>query len=557
MRSTQDILELLPELEIRIADELEDQDLDFKQWDNKSRDKSVQMVVRMAVCMANGGGGTVVFGVADHVIGRVNALLGIPLEIDVNLLKKAVYDQTDPKIMPVFENLTVPEGSGRLLLMHIHPGRPPYTDTSGRGTVRVGKDCQPLTGTMRRKIAVETGENDYTAEVVAARIQDIISSSAMETLRAMAKEQNAPTDLLEMKDSQLLAALGVLPNGKVTKAAVLLCGKEEAIRQYIPGHHWIFLHMPSDIQYDIREDRVSAIPVAISRFEDLLLPFNPITTVEHGLYHFEYCTFPPIAFREALMNAFCHADYRIAGPILVKLFHNQMTISNNGGFIAGITEKNILHHQPAARNPMLVEALTRIRLVNRSNLGIARMFSAFLIEGKQPPIIQEVGESVAVTFLRSEIDAEVRTMIANMDDPPLAVDELMTLSFLRQHPLADIDQAAQYCQCTIKHAAETLEALATRNLAVTTDNDRQTLWQLSVDIRNKYPSLQATLNSRELILRLLQSEPEKGLAIGHLINESGISRSSVKRLLEQLKNEGTVQMLGKGSQSVWLYSPPH
>ena len=39
MRTLQDITELLKELDSRIADELEDQDLDFKQWDNKSMDK--------------------------------------------------------------------------------------------------------------------------------------------------------------------------------------------------------------------------------------------------------------------------------------------------------------------------------------------------------------------------------------------------------------------------------------------------------------------------------------------------------------------------------------
>ena len=136
MRTVEQIEELLNELDQVKADELEDQDLDFKQWDLKSLDKSVQLIVRMAICMANGGGGTVVFGVADKILGRKSAILGIPLEIDVNILKKAVYDQTDPKIMPVFQVLRVPEGTERLLVMQIHPGLPPYTDTDGFHKVR-------------------------------------------------------------------------------------------------------------------------------------------------------------------------------------------------------------------------------------------------------------------------------------------------------------------------------------------------------------------------------------------------------------------------------------
>lgn len=73
MKNVQQIAALLPELDRCIADELEDQDLDFKQWDGKSMDKSVQLVVHMAVCMANGGGGTVVFGIADKIKGRGQA----------------------------------------------------------------------------------------------------------------------------------------------------------------------------------------------------------------------------------------------------------------------------------------------------------------------------------------------------------------------------------------------------------------------------------------------------------------------------------------------------
>lgn len=111
MRSSEQILELLPQLDQLFADELEDQDLDFKEWNTRSTDDAVKLVIEMAVCMANGGGGTIVFGIRDRAAGRSNAILGVPLEIDVNRLKRAVYDSTDPKITPVFEELAVPEGT--------------------------------------------------------------------------------------------------------------------------------------------------------------------------------------------------------------------------------------------------------------------------------------------------------------------------------------------------------------------------------------------------------------------------------------------------------------
>jgi|WetSurMetagenome_2_1015567.scaffolds.fasta_scaffold09626_2 predicted HTH transcriptional regulator len=50
--------------------------------------------------------------------------------------------------------------------------------------------------------------------------------------------------------------------------------------------------------------RAGAIPVAIARLLDHVMANNPITTVEHGPFHFEYRTYPEIALREAIMNAF-------------------------------------------------------------------------------------------------------------------------------------------------------------------------------------------------------------------------------------------------------------
>ncbi|MDP2203754.1 MAG: ATP-binding protein [Methylicorpusculum sp.] len=552
MRSAQDIVALLPELEHHIADDFEDQDLDFKQWDMQSREKTIQTLIRMAVCMANGGGGTVVFGVADHVVGRIQAILGIPLEIDVNLLKKAVYDQTDPKIMPVFQELRVPEGTGRLLLMHIHPGLPPYTDTSGRGTVRIGKDCQPLTGTLRRKISVETGETDVTAEVVHAELSQLISPAAIDMLRSMAREQNAPEELLRMDGRQLLQALGVLNGVKPSKAAILLAGTEQAIRDYIPGHHWIFLRMQSDTHYDIREDKVFAIPQAISRFEDLLLPFNPITTIEQGFNHFEYQQYPAIAIREVLMNAFCHADYRISGPVLLKCYHDKMVVSNNGGFIAGITPQNILHHQPAARNPMLVEALSRLRLVNRSNLGVGRMFRAFLIEGKRPPIIQEIGDSISVTFLKSELNPVFRSLVANLEGAPLNVDELLVLRVLLAQGIVSISTLADQTMCDTTQTQMTLDALAKRGFVQQIGEPQQACWQLSQHIRIRFED-QVDSTPRDKVLDWLRIHPEQGVSIGTLINETGISRSSLKRILEKLHDEGLAHHAGKGPAVRWFY----
>lgn len=55
MISKEEIHNLLDRLESSIADDLESQTLDFKQWNKKSLDENIKLMLKMAVCMANGG----------------------------------------------------------------------------------------------------------------------------------------------------------------------------------------------------------------------------------------------------------------------------------------------------------------------------------------------------------------------------------------------------------------------------------------------------------------------------------------------------------------------
>lgn len=448
MLAQQEILALLARLDEVTADDLEGQELDFKEWNTRSKEDALDLLVEMAVCMANGGGGTVVFGVRDKVVGRAQAIVGIPPEIDINILARTVYDETDPKLTPEFENLAVPEGTGRLLLMHVRGILTPYTTTAGMGKIRVGKDCMPLTGSQRAKIHVETGESDFTAQTVDGPPESLISPAAMEILREVARQENAPNDLLTKTDLDLLGTLEVIAGGRLTRAGVFLGGSDKAIERHLPNYLWTHLRMVSDTDYQDRADGRQALAQALTRLEDRINADNPITTVEHGLYHFEYRAYPARALREALMNALCHIDFGLASPVLVKQFPDRLEIANPGGFIGGITPGNILNHAPVARNPALVGALARLRLVNRSNLGIGRMFEAMLIEGKEPPLIEDRGGIVGVRFLRQEVSAPFRAFIADQgkDGRILSVVQLLVLRYLLAHAEADTATLAAIAQ---------------------------------------------------------------------------------------------------------------
>ena len=85
--------------------------------------------------------------------------------------------------------------------MNIFPGLLPYTDTKGTGKIRIGKDCVPLTGTIRNKLSIETGEADFTAKTVGKVDTDYFSASAFEVLRNQARKERAPNDLFQLNET--------------------------------------------------------------------------------------------------------------------------------------------------------------------------------------------------------------------------------------------------------------------------------------------------------------------------------------------------------------------
>lgn len=572
MRSLADVSVLLDDLDRVPADALEAQDLDFKRWIPRSLDDSVRLVVEMAVCMANGGGGTVVLGVDDRAVGRDQAIFGVPPEIDVVRLKRAVYDRTDPKLTPEIEVLSVPEGTGRLLVMQVHGGLPPYTDTSGYGTIRVGTDCQPLTGTVRRRIAVETGESDLTSQPVEGRPGDLLSASALEQLRDAARRERASAELMDLSDIDLLGALGLVRQSRLTAAGLLLAGRADAIADRVPGYLWTHARMRSDTDYVDRADGRDAIPVALNRMLDRIMADNPIVTVEHGMFHHEYRTYPEIALREALLNALCHRDFGLAGPTIVKQHPDRLEIANPGGFIGGISAENILHHAPVARNPLLVEALVRLRLINRMNLGIRRMFTTMLEEGKPAPSIVDLGDSVTVTFRAAQFSPDFwsfvqeETRAGHRFDP----DHLLVLHHLLHAPEIDTPTVARLCQRPEEDARELLTAMETTyGYLERGGTGRGIYWSLRADLHHRLGGEGHAERDRRIsweaaktrILNILLHRHQHGgapLTNAEIREIARLDRVQAKRLMASLRKDGSTRLVGAGRSAGWVYDlRPH
>jgi len=548
----------LEELEKKVADELESQMLDFKRW-NKSLDDSMKIIIEYAVCMANGGGGSVIFGVENNILGRENAITGVPKKLDISILMQRVYEKTDPHITPFMELIDVPEGTGKILLMNIFPGLPPYTTTDGKATIRQGDKCIPFTGTLRRQMVVTTNELDVTKELVYEDWKKLISAAAMERVREIMQKERVDESLSSLSDEELLSSIGALKNGYLTKGAILLIAKSDVIARIIPEYRWSYRKMITDTDYSLRDDGTQAIPLALYELERYISADNTMVTVESGLVHPEFSTYPTIALREALLNAFGHRDYRLPGTIMLKQYKDKLILTNPGKFIGGITEKNILHHPPVTRNDHLMDLLDRLKLVNRSNLGVSRIYRSLLLEGKEPPIYNEIGNNIELTFIASPLKTGFKNIVERLTESGkiLDVDHLLILQFLLRHEQIDSNQASDVSQRNIPQARELLSKMENDfQLIEAVGRGKGRYYTLTrfaynyLEDETKYER-SLPLDKEAIKIRILSILKQKKLTNKDIRSMTGLDTKQVFRLIKELESDG-VRIEGRGAGTKYI-----
>jgi ATP-dependent DNA helicase RecG len=558
MPSKTEITAVLRKLERQTAEELEGQRLEFKAWNARSVADTVKVVVDAVICLANGGGGTVVVGVKNDVVGRAASIIGVPASADINKLYAGIYDGTEPTVSVTLEEMQVAEGTGRLILVHVHEGRPPYMDTSGRGSIRMGDACQPLTPAIVQDMLARTGESDFTAGSVEGALADLVSAAAMERLRELARAERADPDLLRKEDEALLDALGLMRSGKLCRAGLLLVGKPEAIAAHFPGYVWTYLKMRSDTDYDDRADGRECLILAVDKIAGSIA--NPIQTVKQQLLHNEFRLYPTIALREGLMNAFGHCDYRIAAPIQVKQFPDRLEISNPGGFIGGVSPENILQHQSVTRNPTLIAALLPVRLVNRAKVGVRRIYKAMLAEGKEPPELFDQRSAVRLVLHAGTLSPAFCKFVedAASRDVWFDVEHLLIVRSAFENGSIDLATAARITQQSEAKARETLKRLDKWAIVQPHGKTGQK-WRLQPGVQYELSGGQGGAEEIDTAVRAVIGELQRrkaarkpGLSIAEIQSLTRLDRERVKYVTRKLRELKAAQSTGRGRAARWI-----
>lgn len=458
--STADIQALLEQLENCTADDLESQFLDFKPWQGPKED--LKVASEYAACFANGAGGVVVFGVLDKVRGRAQAIQGTK-NYDIDVFRRGIFDGTRPGIDAEVEEISVPEGTGTLLVVRVAEGvRKPYGTAAGLFKQRVGKNCMPLDPTAFQRAQISTAAVDWSgAPAMGIGLNDL-DPLQIERARQILRSKAPSSGLIELPDQAFLQGLEAVRAGQVTHTGMLLFARREVLAQRCPQaqFHYVF----HDSETTVARNDLERLPLleVVERIEQIFTgPMNPEKEIELGLFKLRIPQFPIEGVREAVLNALTHRDYQNPGEVLVRHSTNELVVTSPGGFVDGITPENILRHEAVPRNRTLANALVKLRLVESSGIGRRRIFRSALIYGKRRPEYTTDGHSVTLRIFNQGSHEALARLIARLDaqGADIGLDQLLVMDALRMQDFIDTVQAADVLQLSKDDARRVLDGM--------------------------------------------------------------------------------------------------
>jgi predicted HTH transcriptional regulator len=118
-----------------------------------------------------------------------------------------------------------------------------------------------------------------------------------------------------------------------------------------------------------------------------------------GTRRIEVPEYPPVAVREAVINAVVHADYSQRGaPIRIAIYDDRLETESPGMLVPGLTIPDVMGGVSRLRNRVIGRVFRELGLIEQWGSGIGRIREACRAAGLAEPVLEEVGMRFRVTL---------------------------------------------------------------------------------------------------------------------------------------------------------------
>ena len=325
--------------------------------------------------------GWIVFGVWD----KKHQIVGTSFkdgEVALNKLKQDMSHHTTDGL--IFREIIPLEVEGKRVLLFKVPATPRNIVMKWKGIAygRDGESLKPLNQAKQDEIRQQPPIPDWTAQLVPNGTIDDLDELAIATARIMYKKVDKSSIPAEEIDGwtveEFLSNSGVMRDGQLTRAAILLLGKPLSLQKIHPA--------VAQITWTWEDKDETVID-----YEHFTIPF--ILTVDKVLAKIRNKTmrelpggtlFPDTmkqyddyTIREALHNCIAHQDYTLQERISFVEGDDKLYYGNGGSFIPGTIENALEHKGPQRhyRNECLCTGMVNFNMIDTVGRGIKKIFA--------------------------------------------------------------------------------------------------------------------------------------------------------------------------------------
>jgi ATP-dependent DNA helicase RecG len=321
-----------------------------------------------------------IFGIKDK--GRPRDIIGTYYRNSTNTLeslKKEVANGTTGNItfMDIFE-LNI---SGKRVIMFQIPPAPKGIPVSWKGHY-YGRDGESLGALNLQELELIRSQNvsfDWSAQICEDATIEDLDKEAILKAREQYKIKNPKLSIEcdRWSDETFLNKSKLTIKGKITKAAIILLGKEDSehfISSAVAKITWI-LKDERNIEKDYEHFGPPFI-LSVGKVFDKIRNLKYRYLTDNTLFPSEITQYEPFVIREVLNNCIAHQDYSMSGKINVVERQDELVFSNLGSFIPKTIENVINRDAPEEyyRNQFLANAMVNFNMIDTIGSGIKKMF---------------------------------------------------------------------------------------------------------------------------------------------------------------------------------------
>lgn len=324
----------------------------------------------------------------------------------------------------------------------------------------------------------------------------VLSELSESKIRRFLERASLPWD----NTSNALLKLDLLQDGKLVNAAKLFFAKTP-----IQLRCAVFATDTSSTIID-RHDFDGDILELIDEAEKYILKNIHIGMRLEGLRRVDVPEISLAALREAIINAFCHRDWRDPDYIQIAVYKNRVEIRNPGGLFDGLTLEemrrgNVSHR----RNPLIADLFRRIEMVEAWGRGM--------------PLILENAPNV-------EFREIARLFVTSFERPSATV-------------VANKDVSKTGLETSLKSSSETPRKHQ-ENTKKTTSKPQE---------NSKKTTRKPLENTKQMLLTLIQQQPSASIRV--LAEQMNRSQASVRHYLSRLQADNTLRHVGPDKGGYW------